>query len=428
MGVDGKIGDGPFVKVFLLAPFHALGDGVLMAAAERCEHQRSGVGGALIYMHARDLFVFGNNGGHVGKIQPGVHAVAVHIHGDGNDVHVARALAVAEQRALHAVRAGQQAQLGVGHAAAPVVVRVQAKDDVLTILQVVAHVFDLVGIHMAHAHGHGDGQVDDNGLFRRGLQNVQHRVADLQRVFRFGAREAFGAVFKAEIALVLGRELLDERRAVRGDLLDLLLRFFKHLLALRHAGGIVEMHHRAGRALEGVEGSADDMVAALGEHLHRHVVRDEVLFDERAQKFVLRFAGGGEPDLDLLEAQLDEKTEKIQLFLQAHGYDKALVAVAQIYAAPDGRFFNVVFFCPAHFAPGGGKISGFVLVCMHHGSILLFLFGFGGWPWERKKLRLMAVWAKRRSFKNQLRGTTLVAGKHPAASCHQPAKQANSLT
>ena len=41
---------------------------------------------------------------------------------------------------------------------------------------------------------------------------------------------------------------------------------------------------------------------------------------------------------------------------------------------------------------------------------------------------LMAVWAKRRSFKNQLRGTTLVAGKHPAASCHQPAKQANSLT
>lgn len=144
------------------------------------------------------------------------------------------------------------------------------------------------------------------------------------------------------------------------------------------------MHHRAGRALEGVEGSADDMVAALGEHLHRHVVRDEVPFDERAQKFVLRFAGGGEPDLDLLEAQLDEKTEKIQLFLQAHGHDKALVAVAQIHAAPDGRFFNVVFFCPAHFAPGGGKISGFVLVCMHHGSILLFLFGFGGWPWGRK--------------------------------------------
>ena len=52
--------------------------------------------------------------------------MAVHIHGDGNDVHVARALAVAEQRALHAVRAGQQAQFGVGHAAAPVVVRVQA--------------------------------------------------------------------------------------------------------------------------------------------------------------------------------------------------------------------------------------------------------------------------------------------------------------
>lgn len=121
------------------------------------------------------------------------------------------------------------------------------------------------------------------------------------------------------------------------------------------------MHHRAGRALEGVEGSADDMVAALGEHLHRHVVRDEVLFDERAQKFVLRFAGGGEPDLDLLEAQLDEKTEKIQLFLQAHGYDKALVAVAQIYAAPDGRFFNVVFFAQRISHRGAGKYPGLYL-------------------------------------------------------------------
>ena len=117
-----------------------------------------------------------------------------------------------------------------------------------------------------------------------------------------------GLYSKRKLPSYLGRELLDERRAVRGDLPDLLLRFFKHLLALRHAGGVVEMHHRAGRALEGVEGSADDMLAALGEHLHRHVVRDEVLFDERAQKFVLRLAGGGEPDLDLLEAQLDEKT------------------------------------------------------------------------------------------------------------------------
>ena len=58
--------------------------------------------------------------------------MAVHIHGDGNDVHVARALAVAEQRALHAVRAGQQAQLGGGHAAAPVGVRVQAEDDAVS--------------------------------------------------------------------------------------------------------------------------------------------------------------------------------------------------------------------------------------------------------------------------------------------------------
>jgi hypothetical protein len=58
----------------------------------------------------------------------GVDALAEHVHGQVDDVHVAGPLAVAEERALDPVRAGHQAELGRGHGRAAVVVRVQRQD------------------------------------------------------------------------------------------------------------------------------------------------------------------------------------------------------------------------------------------------------------------------------------------------------------
>ena len=56
--------------------------------------------------------------------------------------------------------------------------------------------------------------------------------------------------------------------AVHGDLLDLLLRLVEHLLALGDGGGVIEVDDRTGCALDRLEGAADDVVAALGQHLH----------------------------------------------------------------------------------------------------------------------------------------------------------------
>ena len=67
--------------------------------------------------------------GHVGKVELRVDAVAVHVHRQRYGVHVAGALAVAEQAAFNALRPGQNGQLGVRNAAAAVVVRVARKDD-----------------------------------------------------------------------------------------------------------------------------------------------------------------------------------------------------------------------------------------------------------------------------------------------------------
>ena len=128
------------------------------------------------------------------------------------------------------------------------------------------------------------------------------------------------------------------------------------------------MDHGPGRALHGLKGLADDMVAALGQHLHGHILGDHVVLDQSAQKGVLRLAGGGEAHLDLLEADLHQHFEELQLFLEIHGHDQALVAVAQIDAAPNGGLFNVIFLHPAVFVLGGIVITYGVLACVHHGG------------------------------------------------------------
>ena len=78
--------------------------------------------------------------------------MTVHVHGQGDGIHVAGALTVAEQAALHTLGTGQHGQLGAGHAGAAVVVGVGGDDDAVTVLQVLVTVLDLVGIHMGHAH------------------------------------------------------------------------------------------------------------------------------------------------------------------------------------------------------------------------------------------------------------------------------------
>jgi hypothetical protein len=54
-----------------------------------------------------------------------VDAVRVEIQGDRYDIEVARAFAVAEERAFDAVRAGEQGEFGRGDSGTAVVVRVQ---------------------------------------------------------------------------------------------------------------------------------------------------------------------------------------------------------------------------------------------------------------------------------------------------------------
>ena len=106
----------------------------------------------------------------VAHVEHRVDALAVHVHGQRDDVDVAGALTVAEQRALDPIGAGHDAELGGGDAGAPVVVRMQAQDDVVAPAEVAMHPLDHVAIDVGGGHLDGGRQVDDHLVGRRRVE------------------------------------------------------------------------------------------------------------------------------------------------------------------------------------------------------------------------------------------------------------------
>ncbi len=180
----------------------------------------------------------------VGEVQPGVHALGVQVHGQGDHIHVAGALAVAEQGGLHALGPGQQAQLGGGHALAPVVVGVQGDDGAVPAGQPGDKVLNFVGEVVGHTVLHGGGQVEDHLALRRGTDGLQHRLADFDGVVHLGAHEGLRGVLVPQIhPRVDGglAQLPDEPGGVHGDLFYALHVGVEDHLPLEGGGGVVEV-------------------------------------------------------------------------------------------------------------------------------------------------------------------------------------------
>src|SRR5699024_5412295 len=86
-----------------------------------------------------------------------------------------------------------------------------------------------------------------------------------------------------------------------------------------------------------------------------------------ADEVEVRRRGGGEADLDLLEAELHEQVEEAALAAAVHRVDERLVAVTQVGGAPDRRSGDD----PAR--PGAvGQLDGLVR------AVLLERHGHGG--------------------------------------------------
>ena len=273
--------------------------------------------------------------GNVRIVDLRIDALREHVQTQRDQIHVAGALAVAQQAALHAVSAGQHGQLGGGHAHAFVVVRVQGEHHGVTVVKMRGHVLHLIGEHVRRGHLDRGRQVDDHRVLGGRLDDADDRIAHLDRVFRLGTGERFGAVLVIQVdALGLVFKVLAQLGRVGGELLDLFLVLAEHDLALQHRDRVVEVHNRTLGTLERLVSAANQVLTTLGEHDDGHVVGDELAFNKHADEVEIRLRGGREAHFDFLESHGDEQVPEAQLALGVHRVDERLVAVAKVDGAP----------------------------------------------------------------------------------------------
>ena len=150
-----RLGAGPALQVV-----EALLDRVLVRAGERRVDEVAGVRVPLVHVDAVAVLGGAPDLVDVAEVDHRVDALAVQVQPERHQVDVAAALAVAEQAALDALRAGQHGQLGVGGGGAAVVVGVDRQADVLAAGEVPRHPLDLVGVDVRRRPLDGARQVE----------------------------------------------------------------------------------------------------------------------------------------------------------------------------------------------------------------------------------------------------------------------------
>ena len=339
--IDRQVGHLPRLVGMRRAVLQPLVDRVLVRAGEGGENQVAAVGLAQRHVQLRAALVEIAHLADVAEIELRVDALREHIQRQRDDIDIARPLAVAEERPLHARRAGQQAQLGRGDARAAIVVRVQADDRALRMFLVRDEPLDLVRVLVRHHQLDRVGQVEDDRVFLRVAPRLADRLADLQREIDLGGGEAFRRILEADFRARHGfHAVLNLLRAAHGDVDHALLVEAEGDPALRGRGRIIEMHDGARRAANRLERALDQLFLRLDQHLHPDVVRNAVLLDQAAREIEFDLRRGGKADLDFLEADLHQQREILELLLDAHRHGERLVAVAQIDAAPGRRLVD----------------------------------------------------------------------------------------
>ena len=208
---------------------------------------------------------------------------------------------------------------------------------------------------------------------RGGGGGGQHRLADLHGVGQLGAHEGLGGVLKAQVHTLVDEglgHLINEVGGVGGDFGDAVGVHVEDHLPLEGGGGVVEVENDVLGALGGLEGLVDQRLPGLNQHLDGHVVGDVAPLDELPADLILRLAGGGEADLDLLDADVHQSVEVLQLLLEIHGVHQGLVAVPQVHGAPGGGLGDHLV------GPGAahnllGLDGDILFVAWIHGSFLL---------------------------------------------------------
>ena len=284
------------------------------------------------------MLVGAGHGVDVREVELRIDALGVHVEGKSHEVHVAGALAVAEETALDAVGAGHQAEFGSRHRRTAVVVRMEADEHAVAAGEIAVHPLDLVGVDVRRGHFHRGREIEDDLAFGRGAPGFGHGITHLKGKIELGGGKGFRAVLEHELGFRLGfGKRLDELDGIHRHLHHLRLAHAEHVLAEGFGGGVIDVNDGALDTLERLEGAANEVFARLGEHLDGDVIGDVIAFDQATYKIELGLRGGRKGHFDFLEADGAKCLEHPHFLLAVHRFEERLVAVAKIGAHPDRR-------------------------------------------------------------------------------------------
>ena len=163
-----------------------------MGTGEARVHEVTDVGGTRGGLHLRAVLDRAANRVHIREVDARIDSLAKQVQAQRHQVDIAGALALAEQAALDAVRAGQERQLGRRHARATVVVGVHGQGHVLAAAQVATHPLDLIREHVRGRALNRGGQVQDNLASLARLPHVHDGLAYLEGEIELRVDEDLG--------------------------------------------------------------------------------------------------------------------------------------------------------------------------------------------------------------------------------------------
>ena len=178
---------------------HALLDRVLVRAGERRVDELAGVRMARMDRQLVALLDDRLRLVDLRQVEPRIDALREQVERQRDEVDVAGALAVPEQRPLDPLGAGHQAELRRRDRRPAVVVRMDAEDDLVARGDVPLEPLEPVGVDVRRERLDRRRQVDDHLLVARRPPLGDHRLADLERVVELGAVEALRRVLEHDL-------------------------------------------------------------------------------------------------------------------------------------------------------------------------------------------------------------------------------------
>ncbi len=176
-------------------------------------------------------------------------------------------------------------ELGGGHGAAAVIVRVQGQHETVTPGDAAEEPLDGIGVQVRRVHFHRRGQVQHDLPIGGRLDHVHDRLADLDGELHLGPGIALGRVLVEDLGIAHRLlELPAQLGGVDRDVDDARLVEAEHDPPLEDGRGVVEVHDGPPGALQALVGPVDQLGPALHEHLDGDVVGNQVLLDEEADE------------------------------------------------------------------------------------------------------------------------------------------------